>query len=140
MMRLPSGKKKGAKFAAPLWVTCCLLLPSASITQISRLPGRISPRVERLVVGDFRRGLGLLGAIDDFLAVIGKERAAVVAEFVRQLADVAAVGVHGVNIEIAIARGGEDDFLAVAADGRLGIVVPGASVSSLRSLPSGLAV
>src|SRR5581483_1145758 len=33
-----------------------------------------------------------------------------------QLADMAAVGIHGVNIEIAVAGGSEDDSLAIAAD------------------------
>ena len=41
MIRLPSGKKYGPKLALPLLVTCRLFDPSAFITQISSMVGRI---------------------------------------------------------------------------------------------------
>ncbi len=42
-----------------------------------------------LVIGDLFRRFRLLRAVDDFLAVVGKEGAAVVAQFMRELANVA---------------------------------------------------
>src|SRR6185369_6888041 len=64
----------------------------------------------------------MLGSVYDLFAVIGPERAAVVTEFVSKLPRVFAIGVHGVDVEVAIARGSEDDVLAVARYGGLGVV------------------
>ncbi len=71
-------------------------------------------------------------AIDDLFAVAGEEGAAIVAGSVRQAHDVLAVGVHAVELEIAIARRGEDDRAVEGADRRLGIV--GVVVGQLREL------
>src|ERR1035441_8283942 len=50
-----------------------------------------------LVIGDlFGRG-GMLGAVNDLLSVERKEWSAVVAQFVRKLANVRAVRIHGVD-------------------------------------------
>jgi len=40
----------------------------------------------------------------------------------RQLANIASVGVHRVDVEVAVTRRREDDLFAVAADGGLRIV------------------
>src|ERR1700733_3609485 len=56
------------------------------------------------IVRNFLWRLGMLRAIDNFLAVIRQEWSAVIAKFMRQLPDVATVGIHGVNIQIAVAR------------------------------------
>src|SRR5579863_5602001 len=64
----------------------------------------------------------MVGAVDDPLAIGREGWAAVVAEFVRELLYVAAVGVHGVDVEIAVANGGERDLLAVERDCGFGII------------------
>src|ERR1035438_3256592 len=64
----------------------------------------------------------MLGTVDDFLAIRRPERAAIVTQLVSQLADMRTVGIHGVNVQIAVARGSEDNLLAVAANGRLGVI------------------
>ena len=61
-------------------------------------------------------------AIDDLLAVVRPEWTTVVAEFVRQPAHVLAVGVHRVDVEIAVAHRSEDELLAVERDRRFGVV------------------
>jgi hypothetical protein len=81
--------------------------------------------VELFVIFYFLRSFGVLGAIDNFGAVVRPEGAAIVAEFFGELADVGAIGIHGENIEITVAGGGEDDVLAVASDGGFGIVARG---------------
>ena len=67
------------------------------------------------------------GAIDDLLAVAGEEGAAVVARAVGETHHVLAVGVHPVELEVAVAGRGEDDRAVDRADRRLGVVglVPG---------------
>src|SRR6202158_3934074 len=79
-------------------------------------------RKQILVLGDFLGRFGMLGAVDDFLAIVGPEGAAVVTQLVGELFHVGAVGIHGVNVEVAIAGGSEHDVLAVPGDGGLGIV------------------
>src|SRR5579862_2055251 len=64
----------------------------------------------------------MLRAIHNFLAVVRPERPSIVANFVSQLLHVFAIGVHGVDVEIAVARGSEDDVLAVASNGGLRVV------------------
>src|ERR1700674_1026514 len=64
----------------------------------------------------------MLGAVDDFLAIVGPEGAAVIAQLVGELLHVGAVGIHGVDVEVAIAGGSEDDVLAVPGDRGLGVV------------------
>src|SRR6266513_1593369 len=64
----------------------------------------------------------MLGAVDDFLAIVGPEGAAVVTQLASELLDVGAVGIHGVDVEIAIAGGSDHDVLAVPGDGGLGVV------------------
>src|SRR5216683_4745973 len=61
-------------------------------------------REQVFIVGDFLLVLGVLGAVDNLLSVIRKERAAVVTQLMRELANVLPVGIHGVDIEIAIAH------------------------------------
>src|SRR6267143_2359344 len=64
----------------------------------------------------------MLGAVDDLLAIVRPEGAAVVTHLVGELLHVGAVGIHGVDVEVTIARGSEDNVLAVAGDGGLGVV------------------
>src|SRR5690349_3224909 len=64
----------------------------------------------------------MLGAVDDLFAVVGPERTAIVAQFVGELLYVGAIGIHGEDIEVAIARGSENDLLAVARNGGFGVV------------------
>src|ERR1700687_233027 len=64
----------------------------------------------------------MLGAVDDFLAIVRPEGAAVVTQLVGELLHVGAVGIHGVDVEVTVAGGSEDDVLAVAGDGGLGVV------------------
>src|SRR5215471_4613363 len=79
-------------------------------------------REEVLVALHFLGRFGMLSAIDNFLAVVGPERPAIIPEFVRELLHVRPVGIHGVDIEITVTRGSEDDALAIASDGSLGVV------------------
>src|SRR4051812_47394854 len=62
------------------------------------------------------------GAIDDPVPVTRKERAAVVTKLVGQLFHVLAIGIHDVNIEIAIAGGGEDDVFSIFRNDGLRVV------------------
>src|SRR5438105_698151 len=64
----------------------------------------------------------MLRPVDDLLAIVREERTAIVAKFVGQLADMAAVGVHGVNVQVSMTSGGEEDLLSIAANGGLGVV------------------
>src|SRR2546423_542134 len=64
----------------------------------------------------------MLGAVNDFLAIVRPEGAAVITQLVGELLHVGAVGIHGVNVQVAVARGREHDVLAVPGDGGLGIV------------------
>src|SRR5204862_4703788 len=64
----------------------------------------------------------MLGAVDDFLAIVGPEGAAVVTQLASELLDVGAVGIHGVDVEIAISGGSEHGVLGVPGDGGLGVV------------------
>ena len=103
-MRLPSGKKYGAKLALFRFVTCRLFDPSAFITQISSTVGRIRFCLSSArVVGFLFFSLRMISAIDDLFAVVRPERAAVVTEFVRQPPHIPAVRIHRVDVEIAIA-------------------------------------
>src|SRR6202158_1106751 len=79
-------------------------------------------RKQILVLGDFLGRSGMLGAVDDFLAIVRPEGAAVVTQFVGELLHVGAVGIHGVDVEVTAAGGSEDDVLAVAGDGGLGVL------------------
>src|SRR5258708_34673208 len=81
-----------------------------------------SARQKFFVVGNFLGRLGMLGAVDDLLAVVRPERTAIVTQLVRELFHVAAVSIHGVDIDVGVARGRENDFLAVARDGGFRIV------------------
>ncbi len=75
-----------------------------------------------LVVGDRLGRFGLFRAVHDFLAVVGKPRAAVVAQLMRQLAYVASVGIHRVNVQVAVAHGREENLFPVPADGGFRVV------------------
>jgi hypothetical protein len=60
-------------------------------------------------------------AIDDLLAVAREEGAAVVAGSVRQTHDVLAVGIHAIELEVAVAIRGEDDRAVELTDRRFGV-------------------
>src|SRR5258708_26945981 len=64
----------------------------------------------------------MLGAVDDFLAIVRPEGAAVVTQLVGELLHVRAVGIDGVDVEVAVARGSEEDVVGVGGDGGLGVV------------------
>src|SRR5262249_54841767 len=93
-------------------------------------------RKQVLVVDDLFRRLRMLGAVDDLLSVIRPEWTAIVAQFMRELLHVAAVGVHGVNVEIAVAGRGKDDLLAVTSDSGFRVVAwrmsEGKQVAAIR--------
>ena len=72
-------------------------------------------------------------SVHDPLAVGGKKGAAVVAQLVGQALHSAAVGVHGVNVQVSVAHRREDDPLAIVGKRRLG-VVPGALGELLEDL------
>ncbi len=55
----------------------------------------------------------MIRAIDDPLAIGRVERAAVVAQFMRELFDVPSVSIHRINIEVAAAQGSERDLFSV---------------------------
>ena len=84
-------------------------------------PNQILPK-QFLVVCNIFFALRMVRAIDDPLAVRRKRRTTVVAEFVGQLFHVLAIGIHRVNIEIAIAHRSEHDLLPVERNRRFGIV------------------
>src|SRR5438445_6049742 len=64
----------------------------------------------------------MLGAVDDFLAIVRPEGAAVITQLVGELLHTGAVGIHGVDVEVAVAGGREHDVLAVPGDRGLGVV------------------
>ncbi len=66
--------------------------------------------------------LGMLSAVDDFLAIVRPEGAAVITHLVGELLHVGAVGIHGVDVQVAVAGGREHDVLAVPGDRGLGVV------------------
>ena len=86
-------------------------------------PGRVRvPReVLPVTLEVFGRGR-MVGPVDDLLPVVREERAAVVAGRVRETADSRAVGVHRVDLEVAVSRRREDDRLPVGRDRRLRVV------------------
>lgn len=77
---------------------------------------------EAFVLGYFRRSLGSAGPPHDLRAIGGEKCTAVVAQFKGDLTQVAAVDVHGVELEVTGAIGGEDDFITLGGDGGLGVV------------------
>src|SRR5439155_16953768 len=99
----------------------------------------VRPPVDRLVVGQGPLGgsLGIVhvdlqqiiplavAAVDDPLAVGREERAAVVALGVGDPARILAVGVHEVDLGVAVAERGEDDPGAVGRIAGLGVVAGG---------------
>ena len=80
-------------------------------------------RDQRPIVGRIRCRLRMPGAIHDLLAVGGKERAAIVAECVRQACNVRAVHAHRVDIEVAVAQRREHDRGAIRRQRAFRIVV-----------------
>src|SRR2546421_10860721 len=64
----------------------------------------------------------MLGAVDDFLAIVRPEGAAVITQLVGELLHTGAVGIHGVDVQVAVAGGREHDVLAVPGDRGLGVV------------------
>ena len=75
-----------------------------------------------LVLLHCRRVARMRGSIDDPPAVGREERASIVADLLRQAADVSPIQVHRIEIQIAVPHRGEDDRLAVRRDRRLGII------------------
>src|SRR5207302_7595191 len=71
------------------------------------------PRKKILVLLDLGRSLRPARTPDNPLTILRVPRAAVVAELIREPPLLSAIDVHVVDFEIAIARGGEDDLLAV---------------------------
>ena len=65
--------------------------------------------------------LRMIGAIDDLLAVIRPERAAVVTKFIRQPLHVLTIRIHRVDVQITITLRSEHQ-LALPIDGRLSVV------------------
>ena len=57
--------------------------------------------------------LEAVGSVGDPLAIRGEERATIVAGLIRELADVAAVGIHHVDVGIAVTVAHEQDCAAV---------------------------
>ena len=65
--------------------------------------------------------------VDDLLPVGRIERAAIVARGGGQSDNIAAIGIHRIDVEVAIAGRGEDDAAAIGREGRLGIVAGAAN-------------
>src|SRR6476619_2807582 len=72
----------------------------------------------------------MVGTKDNLLAVVRPEGTAIVTEFICQTANVFAVSVHGVNIQVPIAHRGEYEF-ALTRDGCFR-VVPGSAGQLLQ--------
>lgn len=88
--------------------------------QVSRLNETLG---EQLLVGSlFFGGLWAASSKDKALAVGGEECAAVVAQFVRHLPELSAVGVHHPQFEVARADAGEDYLFAVGRYGGFCVV------------------
>jgi hypothetical protein len=68
---------------------------------------------QRLILCHFVFGFWVECAIDDGLAIPGKKRTAVIAFLVGQSFHPAAIGIHRINIEVAAAHRGEDNFFPV---------------------------
>ena len=64
----------------------------------------------------------MVRAIDDLFPVVRPEWTTIVTEFISQTPHVLTVGIHRVDIEVAIAHRSEDELLAVERDRRFGIV------------------
>lgn len=77
---------------------------------------------QRLEIGELGHRAGMMRAIDDALAIAGEEGAAVITGRARQTPDVATVGIHDVDVGIAIAHRGEDDLLPIRGDRGLRII------------------
>ena len=95
---------------------------------------------EALVVGRVGGGLGIHRPPHQPAPVRREVRAAVVAHPVGYPADVAAVHLHGVELDVAVARAGEHDPLPVGRHGGLGIVgvVPRESLEIAPVRPGGV--
>ena len=65
---------------------------------------------QRFVLGHFFFAFWVVRTINDGFAVPGKERPAVVTLLVRQSLYAAAIDIHAIDIEIAAAHRGKDDF------------------------------
>src|ERR1041385_8434496 len=105
MILFPSGRKKGAKFGCAV-VRYLALVFSVRIhhpkLQIARTDQPLGQ--QRLIILDLPRCFWVLSAIDDLFAVIREERAAIIAELMRELADMTAISVHRENVKIAVAH------------------------------------
>src|SRR3989440_9164750 len=76
----------------------------------------------------------MISAIDDLLAVIRPERAAVVTNFIRQTLQVLTTRIHRVDVQITITLRSKHQ-LALPIDGCLGIVTEGGRQSfEIRSI------
>src|SRR5579872_7270833 len=64
----------------------------------------------------------MVGAVSDPAPIGRKERPAIIAERVGEPPDPASVGIHGVDFQVAIAGGSENDLLAVRGEGGFGVV------------------
>src|SRR5690349_6157446 len=75
----------------------------------------------------------MVSAVNDPFAVGRKERSAIVAQRVGQAPGPGPIGVHGVDFQVVVARGSEDNLLAVAGEGGFGVVT-GAGGEALHDL------
>ena len=110
MIFLPSGEKNGAKLAPPSEVTW----PQAAAVGVhhedlerGRPPEPVAK--QRPVVVELWTRRERAAAEDDLRAVGREERPAVGPDTVGQPLHVAAVGVHRVDLHVAVAHAGEDD-------------------------------
>ena len=90
--------------------------------ELRRTDERRALREQPLVVVELLARLRPRCAPDDLRAVRIEERAAVVARRVREPLHVLAVGVHPIELDVAVAEAREDDRAVLPADRRLGVV------------------
>src|SRR5947199_227008 len=76
----------------------------------------------------------MLGAVDDFLAIVRPEGAAVITQLVGELLHTGAVGIHGVDVQVAVAGGREHDVLAVPGGRGLGILAAERGVANMAKM------
>ena len=120
--RLPSGCQDGAKLAPPSLVTCRRFEPSRFITKSSSDVGRHRPSLSSAaILVELGAGAEHPAAERHLLAVPREERAAVGPGPVRQPLHVRSVGLHRVDLHVAVAHAREHDE-AVGRDRRLGVV------------------
>ncbi len=120
-VRVPVGREVGAPQMGDLMRVAPVGVGHPEL----QVAGPHQPLLQKLeVVGGIRGRLGILGAPEDFGTVGAEERTAVIAHSVGDPADIAPVGVHGIQLDVAVLGAGKDQPLAVGRGRGFRVVGP----------------